>query len=63
VILSIAALPDVEAFKPSRAGDPELCDLLIKAQSTGVDIKALALVYTLRDTLIYLYHQDLPIEL
>lgn len=62
-ILFIAALPDVEVFKPSRAGDPELCDLLIEAQDTGVNIRAIALVYNPRDSTVYLSHPDLPVEL
>jgi sugar fermentation stimulation protein A len=62
-ILFIAALPNVEAFKPSQAGDPELFDLLIEAQNTGVDIKAVALYYNPRDSSAYVYHTDLPVEL
>ena len=62
-ILFIAALPEVAAFKPNRAGDPQLCELLTEAQDTGVDIKAVALVYNPWDSLVYLYHSDLPVEL
>ena len=62
-ILFIAGLPNVEAFKPNRAGDPELCDFLIEAQNTGVDIRAIAIVYNPRDSSIYLYRHDLPVEL
>jgi sugar fermentation stimulation protein A len=62
-ILFIAALPGVGAFKPSRAGDPELADLLVSAKEIGVDIRAIALLYNPHDSLIYLYHPDLPVEL
>ena len=62
-ILFIAALPEVAAFKPNRAGDPQLCELLTEAQDTGVDIKAIALAYNPWDSLVYLYHSDLPVEL
>lgn len=62
-ILFIAALPEVAAFRPSRVGDPELCDSLIEARDTGVNIKAVALVYNPRDSSVYLYHPDLAVEL
>lgn len=62
VVLFIAALPGVEAFKPSRAGDPELCDLLEQARAVGVDVRAIALHYDPRDSRVYLHHGDLPVE-
>lgn len=62
-IVFIAALPQVQAFKPYRAGDPELCDLLVEARRTGVDIRALALLYNPQKAAIYLYNADLPVEL
>jgi sugar fermentation stimulation protein A len=62
-VLFIAALPDVEASRPSWAADPDLCDLLIEARDTGVAITAVALLYNPGDCSVYLYHSDLPIEL
>lgn len=62
-ILFMAALPAVEAFRPNRAGDPELCDLLSRAKDRGVDIRAAALFYDPRDSLVYLYNPDLPVRL
>jgi sugar fermentation stimulation protein A len=62
-ILFIAALPSVSAFKPNRAGDPDLSDLLTEASKAGVDVKAIALFYDPRDSLVYLYDADLPVEL
>ncbi len=63
MMLFIAALPDVAAFKPSRAGDPELCNLLIEARNTGVDVRAIALAYNPRDSSVDIYNPDLPVEL
>lgn len=63
IILFIAALPDIEAFKPNRDADPELADLLITARKTGVGLRAIGLVYNPEDSRIYLYHPDLPVEL
>ncbi len=62
-ILFIAALPEVKAFKSSRTGDPELCDLLIEAQNNGVDIRAVALFYNPLDFSVCLYNPNLPVEL
>jgi len=62
-ILFIAALPDIKAFKPNRAADPELADLLSAARKAGVWLRAIALVFQPEDSQIYLYHPDLPVEL
>ncbi len=44
-IVFMAALPGVEKFKPSRKGDPHLCDLLKKAQKNKVALKAINIYY------------------
>lgn len=63
MILFIAALPDIKAFKPNRDADPELADLLLVARDAGIELRAMGLVYHPQDSHIYLYHPDLPIEL
>jgi sugar fermentation stimulation protein A len=62
-LVFIAALPKVQAFKPYRAGDPELCRLLTEARRKGVNIRALALLYDPKDADICLYNADLPVDL
>ncbi len=62
-ILFIAALPGVTAFKPNRAGDPDLGDLLREAWRAGVNVRAIALLYDPSDSLVYLYDPDLPIKI
>ncbi len=62
-ILFIAALPGVAAFKPNRVGDPNLADLLVEAWKAGVNVRAIALLYNPRDSLVYLYDPDLPVKL
>ncbi len=63
VILFIAALPQVNAFKPYRDGDPELYELLLAAEEVGVAIKALNIIYDPRDSTVRLINADLPVEL
>lgn len=62
-LVFIAALPGVQAFKPYRQGDPELCELLKEAALKGVDIRALSLLYDPQDACMYLIDADLPVEL
>lgn len=61
-LVFMAALPGVRAFKPNRAADPELYELLREANATGVDLRALKLYYQPVDSWIYLSADDLPVE-
>lgn len=61
IILFIAALPKVTAFKPNRSADPELYELLLEAQKAGVEIKSIGMVYNPEDSFVYLFHPDLSI--
>lgn len=63
VVLFIAALPDVQAFKPNRAADPKLSTDLQGAQTAGVEMRAIGLYYNPDDRGVYLYNPDLPIRL
>ena len=63
IILFMAALPEVEAFKPNKSADPELCRLLLEARHAGVEIKALNIVYQPQGSFISLLNPDLPVKL
>ena len=62
-LLFMAALPHVTAFKPNRAADPKLFELLKKAQKAGVKIKSIGIFFNPKDSLIYLFNPDLKISL
>ncbi len=63
IILFIAALPNVEAFKPNSSADPEISRLLLEAKEAGVDVRALKLYYNPEDLYVYLSKPTLPIEI
>jgi sugar fermentation stimulation protein A len=63
LILFIAALPGVEAFKPNSSADPEISRLLLAAAEAGVDIRAIGLFYNPEDSYVYLSKPDLPVHL
>jgi sugar fermentation stimulation protein A len=63
VIVFVAALPRVSAFKPNRLADPELHGLLVDAARAGVGIKALNIIYVPIDSTVQLVNPDLPVNL
>lgn len=63
LIVFMAALPQVAAFKPHIAGDPILSRLLQKAQSVGVKVRAVGLHYAPQDSMIHLFDPDLRVDL
>jgi len=63
IILFIAALPNVEAFKPNSSADPEISRLLMEAKEVGVDVKAIKLYYNPRNFSVHLSKPELPVEL
>jgi sugar fermentation stimulation protein A len=63
IIMFIAALPDVRAFRPNRLADPELCGLLVEAQRAGVTLKSVGMAYCPEGAYIYLFSPDLKVEL
>lgn len=62
-VVFMAALPNVAAFKPNRAADPELYDAMKVARITGVDLRALGLFYHPGDAWVYLYDPELPVRI
>lgn len=63
VIVFIAALPNVQAFRPNSHGDPEIPPLLSSAKAAGVQIRAFSLHYAPRTSSIHLDDPDLKVEL
>ena len=63
IILFIAALPDVKAFKPNVSADPEISDLLLESEDAGVIIRAVEMYYNPEDSYVYLSNPDLSVEL
>lgn len=62
-IVFIAALPEVNGFKPYDKGDPEVSSLLNEASAKGVMIRALGMYYEPMDGTIKLYSPDLKVEI
>jgi len=63
IVLFIAALPEVTAFKPNRPTHPALHEALLEGNKAGVKIKAIGMYYNPEDSLVYLYNPDLAVEL
>jgi sugar fermentation stimulation protein A len=63
IVVFVAALPYVCAFKPNRAADAKLSDALEEAQSVGVDVRAIGLYYNPGDGWVHLFEPDLAVEL
>ena len=63
VIVFMAALPGVKAFRPYAAGDPVLADLLIRADRAGVEIRSINLVFDSKVSAVCLVEPDLPVKL
>lgn len=63
MILFIAALPGIKAFKPNKNADEKLYDLLLESHQRGVKIKAMNIYYNQFDSFIYLSNPDLRVNL
>ncbi len=59
VILFIAAVPNVKAFKPNRKADPDLYKLLVDAEKKGVELRAIQVEYS--DGMAFLANPELPV--
>jgi len=62
-ILFVAALPKVKAFRPNPEADPELASLLEHANETGVQVRAVAMLYHPGMHAVLLSNPDLPVSL
>jgi sugar fermentation stimulation protein A len=63
IIVFMAALPQVTAFKPYTPGDPVLHALLREAKSKGVQVRAIGLHFNPEDSAIHLFNPDLRVDL
>lgn len=63
IMLFVAALPEVEAFRPCRKGDPQIAELLKQADRVGVEIRAIGVHYEPSRKAVELYNPDMPVEL
>lgn len=63
VVVFIAALPGVKAFKPNRSADPRIYELLVRAQKERVKIKALGLFYDPTDSQICMFSPNLRVAI
>ncbi len=60
IIVFIASVPSVKAFKPNRDADPALYQLLTEAIDSGVELRAVNVIYS--DRIVRLANPDLPVE-
>ncbi|RZN43556.1 MAG: DNA/RNA nuclease SfsA [Methanophagales archaeon ANME-1-THS] len=63
IVLFIAALPEVKAFKPNKHADSKLYEDLITAYEAGVEFRAISFFYNPKDASVYLYNSDLEVNL
>ncbi len=63
LIVFVAALPGVSAFRPYERGDPEVARLLEAAARVGVELRAIAIHYEPATSTIVLDNPDLPVHL
>jgi sugar fermentation stimulation protein A len=63
ILLFIAALPHVKAFKPNKPADANLYEALKETNSSGVDIRAIGLYYNPNDAGVYLFEPNLEVKL
>ncbi|MGD9344379.1 MAG: DNA/RNA nuclease SfsA [Candidatus Aminicenantes bacterium] len=63
ILVFMAALPRIFAFKPYKKGDPLLYDYLRDAHEQRVHIKAIGLFFDPKDNRVHLFDPDLPVVL
>lgn len=63
LIVFVAAIPGVCAFKPHEEGDPEIPKLLREAASTGVTVKSFSLHYEPSTSTVVLDNPEIPVIL
>ncbi|MGQ9494498.1 MAG: DNA/RNA nuclease SfsA [Anaerolineae bacterium] len=62
-IVFIAALPEVECFRPNSLADAELAALLAQAHGTGVEVRSVGTYYAPQSSAVVLFNADLPVDL
>jgi sugar fermentation stimulation protein A len=62
LIVFVAALPGVSAFRPYERGDPEVARLLREARKVGVLLKAISMHYRPEASQVVLDNPDLLVE-
>lgn len=62
IVVFMASLPNISAFKPYRTGDPEILNVLKYASERGVEFKAISF-YLTYDWWVILVNADLPVEI
>jgi len=63
MIIFIAAMPNIEAFKPNNSADPEMARLLKEAVLAGVNIRAIEMHYEPESHFICILNDDLHVEI
>ena len=63
MIIFLAAMPNIEAFKPNNSADPEMARLLKKAVLAGVNIRAIEMHYEPESHFICILNDDLHVEI
>ena len=63
ILLFIAALPKVDAFRPNREGDPEISKLIKRGIKRGLIVKAISMCYDPRSSVVRLDNPNLKVEL
>ncbi|MGC8787487.1 MAG: DNA/RNA nuclease SfsA [Anaerolineae bacterium] len=62
-IVFVAALPDVECFRPNHMADAKLALLLADAHRAGVEVRSVGMFYVPQRGTVVLSHADLPVDL
>jgi sugar fermentation stimulation protein A len=63
MVVFMAALPGVKAFKPNRSADSRIYEHLVRAQKEGIRIKSLGLFYDPMDSQICMFSPNLKVTL
>lgn len=62
-IVFVAALPDVECFRPNHNADARLALLLANAHHAGVEVRSVGMCYVPQKGTVVLSRADLPVDL
>jgi sugar fermentation stimulation protein A len=62
IVLFIAALPMVKAFKPNKTADEKLYAELTRAHASGVELRAIGLFYNPKNAYVSLFNSNLDMN-